>query len=103
MSYFVLKKGGIELLKKNNGYVFIDLMLSIFIIVLLGGTLLPIVHTLNKHIQSEQKQIKLYQILYQSVQSKKIKYDTTKIKLSYLNDKVCLEDVYSYEKVCVQK
>ena len=66
MSYFVLKKGGIELLKK-------------------------------------QKQIKLYQILYQSVQSKQIKYDTTKIKLSHLNDKVCLEDVYSYEKVCVQK
>ena len=90
-------------MKKNNGYVFIDLMLSIFIIVLLGGTLLPIVHTLNKHIQSEQKQIKLYQILYQSVQSKQIKYDTTKIKLSYLNDKACLEDVYSYEKVCVQK
>nr|WP_263313182.1 competence type IV pilus minor pilin ComGE [Mammaliicoccus sp. Marseille-Q6498] len=92
-------------MKNNKGYVLIDLMLSIFIIILLGGTLLPLVSTLNKNLEKQHKQIKLYQTLYQTVQSKdhQYKFDINKTKYINTNEKICLEDVINHEKVCIQK
>lgn len=93
------------MLKNNNGYVFIDFMLSIFIIILLSGTLLPLVTTLNKNIEKEHNKIKLYQLLYQTIQSPShdLKYDVSRYKYLNLNNQICLEDEMKNEKVCVKK
>ena len=82
------------MLKRHDGYVFIDFMLSIFIIMLLSGTLLPLVTTLNENISREHDRIKLYQMLYQTVQSKSIepKYDVKRYKYLEFNTKVCMKD-----------
>lgn len=100
-----MRKGDIELLKNNNGYVFIDFMLSIFIIMLLSGTLLPLVTSLNKNIEKEHNKIKLYQLLYQTIQSPSddLKYDVNRYKYLNLKNQICLEDEMKNEKVCVKK
>ncbi|WP_323704764.1 competence type IV pilus minor pilin ComGE [Mammaliicoccus sp. Dog046] len=92
-------------MKNNNGYVFIDFILSIFILVMLSGTLMPLVHTLNKTIEKEHYKIKLYQMVYQTLQSKdnELKFNTDKFKLNRKNNQICLEDVIRNEKVCVKK
>jgi len=92
-------------LKNNNGYVFIDFMLSIFIIILLSGTLLPLVTSLNKNIEKEHNKIKLYQLLYQTIQSPSddLKYDVNRYKYLNLKNQICLEDEMKNEKVCVKK
>lgn len=93
------------MLKNNNGYVFIDFMLSIFIIMLLSGTLLPLVTSLNKNIEKEHNKIKLYQLLYQTIQSPSDdrKYDVRRYKYLNLKNQICLEDEMKNEKVCVKK
>ncbi len=93
------------MLKNNNGYVFIDFMLSIFIIILLSGTLLPLVTSLNKNIEKEHNKIKLYQLLYQTIQSPSddLKYDVNRYKYLNLKNQICLEDEMKNEKVCVKK
>lgn len=93
------------MLKNNNGYVFIDFMLSIFIIMLLSGTLLPLVTSLNKNIEKEHNKIKLYQLLYQTIQSPSddLKYDVNRYKYLNLKNQICLEDEMKNEKVCVKK
>ncbi|PTI29387.1 hypothetical protein BU072_08505 [Mammaliicoccus vitulinus] len=91
--------------KNNKGYVFIDFMLSIFIIILLSGTLLPLVTILNKNIEKEHSKIKLYQILYQTLQSSnhEFKYDVSRYKYINFNNQICLEDEKKNEKVCIKK
>ncbi|GGI39996.1 competence type IV pilus minor pilin ComGE [Mammaliicoccus stepanovicii] len=93
------------MLKNNKGFVLIDLLLSILIILLLGGTLLPIVTHLNKTLQRELRNIEMYQMMYQTIQSKDhhLKFDTNKYNLTYPTNKICLEDVINHEKICVQK
>ena len=93
------------MLKQHDGYVFIDFMLSIFIIMLLSGTLLPLVTTLNENISREHDRIKLYQMLYQTVQSKSIepKYDVERYKYLKFNTKVCMKDELKNEKICIEK
>ncbi len=93
------------MLKNNNGYVFIDFMISIFIIMLLSGTLLPLVTSLNKNIEKEHNKIKLYQLLYQTIQSPSddFKYDVNRYKYLNLKNQICLEDEMKNEKVCVKK
>lgn len=105
MLFFASRKGDIELLKQHDGYVFIDFMLSIFIIMLLSGTLLPLVTTLNENISREHDRIKLYQMLYQTVQSKSIepKYDVERYKYLKFNTKVCMKDELKNEKICIEK
>lgn len=109
MLFFALRKGDIELLKRHDGYVFIDFMLSIFIIMLLSGTLLPLVSTLNENITREHDRIKLYQMLYQmlyqTVQSKsnEPKYDVKRYKYLEFNTKVCMKDELKNEKICIEK
>lgn len=105
MLFFASRKGDIELLKRHDGYVFIDFMLSIFIIMLLSGTLLPLVTTLNENISREHDRIKLYQMLYQTVQSKSIepKYDVKRYKYLKFNTKVCMKDELKNEKICIEE
>ncbi len=105
MLFFASRKGDIELLKRHDGYVFIDFMLSIFIIMLLSGTLLPLVTTLNENITREHDRIKLYQLLYQTVQSKSTepKYDVKRYKYLEFTTKGCMKDELKNEKICIEK
>jgi len=72
---------------------------------LLSGTLLPLVTTLNENISREHDKIKLYQMLYQTVQSKSIepKYDVKRYKYLKFNTKVCMKDELKNEKICIEK
>lgn len=105
MLFFASRKGDIELLKRHDGYAFIDFMLSIFIIMLLSGTLLPLVTTLNENITREHDRIKLYQLLYQTVKSKSTepKYDVKRYKYLEFTTKVCMKDELKNEKICIEK
>lgn len=92
-------------MKNSNGYVLPELLLSLAIIVLLSGTLLPLVITMNKTIDKQLKEVKLYQILFYQLQSKSLepKLDMSKYYINRSRNEVCIKDIMNNEKVCVVK